>query len=356
MTSASPVTLHVGTYDKGGGEGLVTIGFSPDEGWSVDATIGEIRNASYGASSARFGLHYLVDEQADGALLACREGRPWRVLARLATQGAEPCYASLDPAERWLAVANYGSGDIALFALHPDTGLPLVPPTIRRHHGSGPVASRQDGPHAHCVLFARDGRVLYHVDLGSDVILAHPVDPRAGFVGEARIAYRAPPGAGPRHLVFHPHLPLALLVCELAATLTLFDVADGRLTERVTVATAPPGWTGENLGGHLALNQAGDRAYATNRGHDSVAVFALDDHGAPTLLQHVQSGGVSPRHFLLLETAGLLVLANEESATLFAFRIEADGRLSPCSEPFHLAGAAFVLAAHARSCSRENDR
>jgi 6-phosphogluconolactonase len=343
---ARAVRLYAGTYASDGGAGLASVSYTADAGWTAGASYKGARNASFGVYSPRFGLHYLVDEQSDGAVGAYRETTEgWRAIARVGTDGAEPCYLALDREEKWLAVANYGSGSIALFALGPESGAPSETPILQRNEGSGPVADRQDGPHAHCALFGPDGRWLYHVDLGTDEVLAHPFDHDRGSLGERILAYRAPAGAGPRHIVFHPHLPIALLVCELAATLTVLRVGDGTLAAQRTVSTAPADFAGDNLGGHLALNTAGDRVYVTNRGHDSIAVFALDDAGDLDLLQHVPSGGASPRFFLFLEAERLLVLANEEGGNLRAFAIADDGKLSPLPGDLALPGAVFIAVA-----------
>jgi 6-phosphogluconolactonase (cycloisomerase 2 family) len=340
-----PLRLHVGTYSKAGGLGLTTI--CSGTNWKVEGAYDGASNASFGAYSARFGLHYFVDEQADGAVGAYRErSSGWEQVARLPTHGAEPCYVALNGPETLLAVANYASGSIAVFTLDPETGMPRGPLALVENRGSGPVPDRQDGPHAHCVSFSPDGRWLFHVDLGSDEVLAYSIDDKAGVPGDAVVAYRAPPGSGPRHLLFHARRPIALLVSELAATLTVLDVAGDSLTARHIVSIAPEGFTGSNLGGHLALNRAGDRAYVTNRGHDSIAVFALDGEGEPTLLQHIPSRGASPRFFLLLEDEELLVLANEEGNNLVAFKVATDGTLSALSANLTLPGAVFVARAY----------
>jgi 6-phosphogluconolactonase (cycloisomerase 2 family) len=344
MMASEPLRLHVGTYSKAGGLGLTTVRGGTN--WEVEGAYDGARNASFGIYSARFGLHYFVNEQTDGAIGAYRDGSSgWEQMARLPTQGAEPCYVALNGHETLLAVANYASGSIALFTLDPETGMPRGPVAVAENHGSGPVPDRQDGPHAHCVSFSPDGLWLFHVDLGSDEVLAYPIDNDAGVLGDAVTAYRAPPGSGPRHLLFHPRRPIALLVSELAATLTMLDVAGDRLTARHIVSTAPEGFIASNLGGHLALNRAGDRVYVTNRGHDSIAVFALRDDGAPTLLQHIPSRGASPGFFLLLEAEALLVLANEEGNNLVAFEIAVDGTLRALSVNLMLPGAVFVTEA-----------
>jgi 6-phosphogluconolactonase len=348
MTPPEPLALrlHVGTYTKAGGRGLTVVRAAPGTEWAVERAYDGARNASFGTYSARFGLHYLVDEQTDGAVGAYREGPSGcEQLSRLPTRGAEPCYVALNDTETLLAVANYGSGSIVLFALDPDTGIPRGPIAFAENHGSGPVADRQDGPHAHCVQFSPDSRWLFHVDLGTDEILVYSLDTEAGALGDAVVAYHAPPGSGPRHLVFHRQLPIALLVSELAATLTVLGVSGGRLVTRQVVSTAPEGFIGSNLGGHLALNFAGDRIYVTNRGHDSIGVFALSPDGELSMLQHLPSRGASPRFFLLLEAQKILVLVNEQGENLTGFKVAADGTLRALPVNLTIPGAAFVAEA-----------
>ena len=142
-------------------------------------------------------------------------------------------------------------------------------------------------------------------------------------LGERTVAFAALPGSGPRHLVFHPAQPLAALVCELASTLTLFDVGDGALTARQTVSTLPRDFAGDSLGGHLAFSAAGERVYVTNRGHDSIAAFALDS-GEFHRLGHTPAGGKSPRFFLLLEDARTMLVANEEGNSVTVFDLGMD--------------------------------
>jgi 6-phosphogluconolactonase len=338
--------LYLGTYADNGGAGLHALHRCPNSGWSVGDADPVVQNASFGTYSARHDLYYFVDEQAEGGLGAFREtGDGREQVARVPTHGAEPCYVALSGDHGALAVANYGSGSIALFRLDGD-GLPIEPPMVRQNAGSGLVEDRQDGPHAHCVCFSPDQRWLYHVDLGTDQVLAYAFDPAAGTIGERSIAYQAPPGSGPRHLVFHPVLPFALLVSELASTLTVLQEDNGSLIERQTVATLPADFSGESLGGHVSLDNAGDRVYVTNRGHDSVAVFGWDTAGTLELLQHVPSGGASPRAFVLLEAERQLVLANEESGNVTAFHIHENGTLNPLDVDLKVAGAVFLLVGH----------
>jgi 6-phosphogluconolactonase len=335
--------LFVGTYAWAGGPGLCELVQAPDGGWRLGETYAGAANASHGARSARFGLHYLVNEQRHGMLEVHRhDASGWQHLGGVATEGAGPCFVALDCEETVVAVANYCSGDIALFRLDPETGMPAGPPELRRHEGSGPDSERQEAPHAHCVAFSPDGRWLYHVDLGTDAVIAYPFDSARGALGPGQVAFQAPPGTGPRHLVFHPRLPLALLIGELSSTLTCLMVADGALVPKHGVSTLPAGFTGKSLGGHLALSATGDRVYVSNRGHDSIALFDLDDTGVLALRQHVASGGVSPRFFLCLDEECLIIVAHEESEDVTMFACAEDGMLTQLGGAIPIPGAAFV--------------
>jgi 6-phosphogluconolactonase len=337
--------IYVGTYAEGGGPGLQRMGFHATHGWACEDAFPGARNASFGAYSARHDLHYLVDEHRTGTVGVFRASRGgWQEVGRVATGGADPCYVVLDADEGSLAVANYGSGNIAVFLLDPATGLPCDDPDVRANTGCGPAEDRQEGPHAHCVRFGPDGQWLFHVDLGTDEILAYPLDPTTGRLGKRHLAYAAPAGSGPRHLVFHPSMPLAILASELASRLTLLRVEGGSLTALHEVSTLPDGFEGKSIAGHLSLDRSGGRIYVTNRGHDSVTVFDWSDGHIPHLLQHVPSGGASPRAFLLLENERLLVLANEEGNTVTMFRIRDDGTLAPHHQALTVPAPVFVFA------------
>lgn len=335
-----PPTLWVGSYAENGGRGLYPLYRAAPSGWSAGDPFEGACNASFGARSQRYGLLYLVDEQG-GTLGIYRHENGWTEIARFSTRGAEPCYVALDAAETRLAVANYGSGSIALYSLDAATGVPLGKPVVRSATGSGPNPERQEGPHAHCVQFSPDSRQLYHVDLGIDQILAYALEES---FGEARLAYSAPPGSGPRHLVFHPAEARAFLISELESAVTVLETADTSFRAVGHASTLPPDFRGESLGGHIGMNAAGDRLYVTNRGHDSIATFAVEGDRL-SLLGHVPSGGASPRFFLLLETEKRMLVANEEGGNVTAFGIRSDGTLEPEGVCATVPGAVFLFEA-----------
>lgn len=337
---ASP--LGIGTYANGGGGGVYAVA----DGWTLGDVYSEALNASFGVYSGRFDLHYLVDERDEGTVGVHRHGASgWQRLARVKVGGAAPCHAALNHAQTLLAVANYMSGSVSLFRLDVD-GLPIEPPQIHANTGHGPNAERQEAPHAHWVGFSPDDRWLFQTDLGTDQILAYPIDD--GRLGPPREAYAAPPGSGPRHLLLDPHHPgRAWLVSELANTLTVLDRNDATFTAVRTLSTLPDVWQGDSIVAHLAANRAGDRLYVSNRGHDSIAVFALDVDGEAdgdaVLLQHAPTGGLSPRFFLLRGNERRVVVAHEKSQTVTVLDLREDGRLVPTGISLAVPGAAFAF-------------
>jgi 6-phosphogluconolactonase len=346
---SAPVCLHVGSYRSRGGEGLYALHLDPDR-FSRGGVYGDAQDASWAVQSASTGLVYMVEEAEVGRIGVHRfNGSGWHRIACVATDGALPCYLALDPAERKLAVANYGSGSIAVFDIRED-GLPAGPPVVHQHTGSGPLPDRQASAHAHCAVSAPDGG-LYHVDLGSDQILRYSlrVD---GTLDQPTVAFAAPAGSGPRHLLFHPRRPLAVLVSELASTLTIFDLTERGLRQRQHLSTLPPRFAGHNLGGHLEINRTGNRIYVSNRGHDSIAVFAWADAGDCAPVQHISSEGASPRHFRLLNSERLLAVANEESDNVVLLHVGTDGSLASTGRQVAVPGAACVFAVQV---GRSND-
>ncbi|WP_010186892.1 lactonase family protein [Sphingomonas sp. PAMC 26605] len=339
-----PLCIGIGTYRGGGGAGIATLCLGADGSWRHGEAYAAAANAAFSVYAPRHRLHYIVDEAERGSVGVHRfADTGWEMLASVGVDGAAPCHIALDPTETRLAVANYASGSVALLRLDPRTGLPAGPVQVHANRGSGPNAARQEAPHAHWVGFSPDGQWLYQTDLGTDEILAFPID-AAGTLGAVQRAYRARPGSGPRHLLLHPRLgKRAYLIGELDNTLSVLDRSTGIFVHRETVSTLPPDWQGESIVAHVAINRASDRLYVSNRGHDSIAVFALDDGGAPTLLDHAVTGGAYPRFFALLEDAGLMVVAHEKSQTVTTLAFGADGRLTPTGLSIAVAGAASVI-------------
>jgi 6-phosphogluconolactonase len=337
LLARTPGGLIAGTYANEGGPGLVPLAQGP-QGWRAGAPVSAIRNASFGVRSAATGMRYLLDEQSKGMLGVYTAGL--QKVAGASTLGADPCHAALAADGRRLAVANYSSGSVALFTLDR-AGRPVSEAQRIAHEGSGPNRDRQAGPHAHWVGFSAGGTQLHSVDLGADAVFLHRLG--TGGAVDTSIAYRTEAGAGPRHLARHPKLPIAYLVTELANTVTVLRAhPDGKFTALATLSTLPKGFTGTSFAAHIAVNAAGTRLYISNRGHDSIAVYAIQRDGGLTPLQHAGSGGHWPRLFLLREADGEMLVANERSGNIARLPLGRDGRLGAAAKGLALPGVVFL--------------
>lgn len=327
----------VGTYVAGGGAGLVELARGDGDAWQVGAAA-PITNASFVLTSSRYGHHYAVDEVA-GTIGVYSAAGGWALLAQVPSGGEAPCHLALSADERYLAVANYASGSVALLTLD-EKGRPAGH-DVSAHAGSGPDRERQDSPHAHWVGFSAAGELIA-VDLGADRIVVHAVDAR-GVLSPPRTLYAAPPGSGPRHLAFHPTLPLAYLVSELVPELTvLAPGADGLVAVHRLPLLDPAEASADALGGAIALSADARRLYVTTRGTDRLLSLALDAHGLPTLLARVPSGGASPRSVLPL--GGQLLVAHEQDGTVAIFDLDEDGSAIGTPQRLSVPGAAFLAA------------
>lgn len=334
--------LIAGTYAREGGPGLVPLTASPG-GWVAGRPLGTIRNASFGVRASANGVRYLLDEQEKGRLGVYDRGL--KPLGDFSTLGADPCHAALSPDGGILAVANYSSGSVAVWRIDRDTGRPMGEAQLAVHSGSGPNRARQAGPHAHWVGFAMGGKLLHAVDLGADAIFAHLLDPRSGAIVSTSLAYRAPAGSGPRHLARHPRLRIAYLVSELANTVTILAARpDGTFAAKGVVSTLPAAFSGPSTAAHIIVNSRGTRLYVSNRGHDSIAVFAIDAAGGLKLLQHAGSGGKGPRLFLLIEERGEMLVANQRSGNVARLPLGKDGRLGAAAYGTAIPGVVFLSA------------
>ncbi len=278
-----------------------------------------------------------------------------RYLNKQATRGDYTCHTAFDRTGRYVGIANYGGLPITeepnkSFAIYPaDQMGRLGTPTAEvAHQGSGPNASRQDRPHAHCIQWTPDNRFVIVSDLGLDRLKIYRFDASTGTVekhGEAVL----PPGSGPRHFCFHPSLPIVYCVTELDCALVTmaFDAEAGTLQATASTSTLPQGGHDGASASAIAISRDARHVYVGNRGHDSVARFSADPQtGIATFLGTTPSGGRIPRDLALDPSGTILVVANQESdcLTLFRYRPET-GDLDPI-EPAVAVGSPTVVAFH----------
>ncbi|MFF8673937.1 lactonase family protein [Streptomyces sp. NPDC015242] len=332
---SGPRPLYLGTYasaeDGGKGIGLAT--YDPETGRITGTgTITGVGDPSYLAVHPDRRTLYAVDERDDGAVTAVRLSDR-TVLGSRSTGGAAPCHLSVHPGGRWLLSANYGSGSVAV---HPiDASGALGERTDLVRHSAPPPGPGQDGPHAHQFVTSPDGRHVLAVDLGTDTVYTYRLDEKSGTLTEVARA-RTRPGAGPRHLTFHPGGRYAYLADEVGNTVTVcgYDPASGRL--RVGAAQSTGTGTGTSYPAQLLVTGDGRFAYLANRGHNSLTRYAIEAAGARLrLLDTVPVGGDFPRQIAFSPEGTLLFAANQKSSSVTVFHVDgASGALRPAGESF----------------------
>lgn len=246
-----------------------------------------------------------------------------------------PCHLSVSPNGQQVFVANYVGGTIAVLPVKNDGGL-LEASDVHRLQGSGPH-SRQDSSHPHSANVSPDGRFLYVPDLGTDKIMIYRTDREAGRLTPADMPFvTLPPSSGPRHFAIHPTQGHAFVVNELSATVTVLarDAESGSLRIQQHISTLPEGWSGSNLCADLHVSPDGRFLYASNRGHDSIAIFAIDPaEGTLRPLGHEGVRGQVPRNFMISPSGQYLCVANQNTDNVVVFRRDVEtGLLSFTSE------------------------
>src|SRR6185312_5033285 len=215
-------------------------------------------------------------------------------LNHVSARGSAPCDLALDKTGRFLAVANYANGSVAVLPVLPDGKLGEAS-GFDQHHGSSVNPDRQKGPHSHSVLFSPDNRYLLSTDLGLDKVFVYRFDSNTGAISlNGAEQASVPPGSGPRHLVFHPNGRMLYVINEMGSTVSTFhyDAASGKLELLQSVSTLPEGFTGANIAAEIALNAAGSVLYASNRGIEDIALFTIDPQQfLPAPMERVSSLG-----------------------------------------------------------------
>ncbi|MEU4007036.1 lactonase family protein [Streptomyces pseudogriseolus] len=332
---SGPRPLYLGTYTSvdGGGEGIGLATYDPVTGRITGAgVVGGVGDPSFLAVHPDGRTLYAVNEREDGAVTAVRLSDR-TVLGSSATGGSSPCHLSVHPGGRFLLSADYGSGSVAVHRI--ETSGALGERTAMVTHSSPAPGPGQQGPHAHQFVTAPDGGHVLAVDLGTDTVYTYRLDERAGTLTEvSRAAARA--GAGPRHLTFHPGGRYAYLANEVDDTVAVcaYEPSSGRLSIGEPQPTGSG--SGTNYPAQFAVTADGRYAFLANRGHNSVARYAVEEDGARLrLLGTVPVGGDFPRHLVLSPDGGLLFTANQKSGDVSVFHVDADsGELRSAGEPF----------------------
>lgn len=336
MISRAERALFVGSYGPADEPGIHIFLFDEENAeLRLHGAVAGVHNPSFLALHPGGRFLYAVSETGvssdgtEGAVHALRIDRgsgsiDLRPLDVQPSGGDHPCHLAIAEDGRWLAVANYGTGSVAVLPIGDDGRLGPIA-SAAQHAGSGPNPQRQEGPHAHASVFTPDGGFVVVADLGIDRLVVYRFDADTGELARHG-AVATNPGAGPRSLTFHQDQQHLFVANELDSTLTVLEwqAASGRLRPLQTVSTVPPG-TARNAVGHLAVSRSGRHVYVSNRGHDSLAVstFEATHRLGPIVVR--PCGGEWPRGLAPAPDSRHIVVANRHSNTITVLPLLHDG-------------------------------
>ncbi len=339
--SAKSISVYIGTYTGGGSEGIYRTALDLDTGKLADPILAaQAKNPSFVELHSNGKFLYAVSESGGAGSVSAfaidAETGDLKLLNQQSSGGAGPCHVNVDGAGRNVLVANYGSGSASVIPIKPDGSL-AAPTGFVQHAGSGPNARRQEGPHAHSVNISPDDRFAFVADLGIDKVMIYKLDAEAGtIVANDPPFARLAGGAGPRHFAFAPDGKHAYVINELNDTVTAFDydATSGALTEIQTVPTLPDDFTGSSSCAEVRVHPTGKFLYGSNRGHDSIAVYRIDQtKGTLTFVEHETAGIKTPRNFNIDPTGAFCLVANQGSDSITVFRIDPKtGSLEPTGQ------------------------
>jgi 6-phosphogluconolactonase len=349
--------VYFGTYTSGKSQGIYVSKFDSATGeLSAPELAAETRNPTFLAVSPNGKNLYAVSEMSKtGAVSAFAfEGKTGKLklLNQQFSGGGGPCHVAVDATGKCLLVANYGSGSVAALPIQADGRLGAATTTLR-HTGSGANPKRQAGPHAHFIMPSPDNRFTLDCDLGLDKISINRLDPTA-----ARLTANDPPfatvapGSGPRHFVFSQDGKFIYVINEIVGTITVFHYAanTAAMTEEQTISTLPKDFATNNTAAEIALHPNGKFLYASNRGHDSIAIYAVDRlTGKLTFLEHQSTLGRTPRHFAIDPTGRWLLAENQASDSVVVFALDPDtGKLKPTGQSITVGAPVCAVFVEAR--------
>lgn len=353
--SASQYLVYFGTYTRKLSRGIYVS--------KLDATTGRLSEPELAAESANpsfVAIHpnhrflYSVSETASGstpgntvsAFAIDKASGKLTALNTLPAKGQMPCHINVDKTGRALVVANYGSGSTTGMKVNADGSLAEGAGFIQ-HKGSSVDQRRQQGPHAHSVNISADNRFVVVADLGLDQVLVYKFDPAtAGLSPNDPPFVAVKPGSGPRHFTFHPKGKFAYVINEMAATVTAFrwNAKAGSFSEIETVSTVPAGDTTNNTTAEVVAHPNGKFLYGSNRGHNSLAVFAIDpSKGSLKLVANVPTQGQIPRNFAIEPGGRWLLAANQNSDNVVVFSVDGNtGLLKPTGQTIQVGAPVCV--------------
>jgi 6-phosphogluconolactonase len=359
LTAAAPVSkkstylFYVGTYTEEGSKSKGIYAYRYDAATAQITPLGlaaETTNPSFVAPSPNGKFLYAVNEvgkyngpNSGGVSAFSIDHATGKLtfLNEVASRGADPCYIVVDKTGKFVLVANYTGGSIAVFPVLADGKLGEASAFVQ-HTGHGSNPERQEAPHAHSIDLSPDNRFAMVDDLGLDELLVYKFDSAKGSLTPNDPPFaKVEAGAGPRHLALRPDGKFAYVVAEMGHTVTVFsnDAASGKLQALHTITTLPKDFQGRNDDAEIQMHPSGKFLYASNRGEDTIAIYAIDSaKGTLTQVGSVPTGGKEPRSFEIDPTGTLLFAENQKSDNVVVFRIDQKtGGLTPTGKVLEVA-------------------
>ncbi len=347
---AADYFVFYGTANSGPDSGISLGRFNSDTGVLTKPVLAaQAGGPSYFVMSAD-GKHLYSGWETAGQVAAYEinaQTGALKLLNNVTCGGKGPCHISLDRTGRFALVANYDSGSVAVFAIKPDGSLGEQT-GFDQHAGKGVDPDRQEGPHAHCVITDPADKFVLCTDLGVDKIYIYKFDAVTGKITPNTPAFgTVKPGSGPRHIMFSPNGKVLYCINEMGGTITAFnwDASAGSLTEFQTISTLPADFKAFNKDAELAFHPNGKFLYASARGHDAIAVFAIDPKTSMlSLVQDMPVGGKTPRYFGFDPTGQWIVAGHQDSNSAAVFRVDANtGKLTQQGDPIAAPGPICML-------------
>jgi 6-phosphogluconolactonase len=335
--------VFVGTYTtKTESKGIYAYEFDSDTGrLTPKGVAAETPDPSWVAVHSSDKFLYAANEAGKKSMVSAfsvdaKSGK-LTLLNQMPSLGEDPCYLSFDKTGKYVLVANYSSGTVAVFPILADGRLGEHTAMAKDQGATGPDKERQEGPHAHWIETSPDNRFALVADLGLDEVLVYKFDAASGKLTPNEPAFaRLKAGSGPRHAAFDSRGKFIFAVSELssAATSFAYDAKKGTLKEIGTVSTLPPGFSGRNDVAEAAVHPNGKFLYVSNRGNDSIAILSIDqDKGTLAPVGGVPTGGKEPRHFAIDPSGKYLLAENQFSNNIVVFKIDAaTGGLTPTGQ------------------------
>lgn len=321
--------MIVGTYTGAKSEGIYVYSFNSADGSVKEVSHVKTSNPSFVTVSPDKKYVYAIHEnQRNGnggeisAFAFDKNTGTLTLINEQPTGGDHPCYVEVDKTGKWVFAGNYSSGSLSVIPVLSDGSLGK-PTTHIQHYGSGANKERQDKPHVHCTYISPDNRWLFVPDLGIDKVMIYSFDANTGFLKEASPAFAASePGAGPRHITFHPNSRFVYLIEELTGEVLTYEYNNGQLKKIQTISTIKKGAKGFAGSADIHVSPDGKFLYASNRGDfNNIAIYKIDaKSGKLTIVGFQPTLGKAPRNFNFDPSGNYLLVANQESDEIVVFK------------------------------------